>query len=304
MAELDSKSVDKANESATDKDDKNSLTDNKPPESEKKEGKENDNKVTKNLPGIDDAENVDEDDDKAVHFIQAEKLYYESALIDTSDLHHRLEEQKNGNEGQETNIDIIRAEEYEHLARLCLDKKQPQLALEYAGKTAKLRQKVYGEDHPITLKTLDFFATIYAEVGAEQYQDSMNKYSSSHLTDDDSSESPEDVPEFYSDNQSTEEPVSILRKRKSSEKEKHVRFDETQIQDQQQAEREEKFAKKVLWGLFIVCTILLTILGVYLYCHLTNSTSCTNLKSDIHYALMRLKYYYYHFSSTSREKYT
>lgn len=35
-----------------------------------------------------------------------------------------VEEQKNGNEGQETNIDVIRAEEYEHLARLCLDKKQ------------------------------------------------------------------------------------------------------------------------------------------------------------------------------------
>lgn len=29
-------------------------------------------------------------DDKAVHFIQAEKVYYESALIDTTDIQHKL----------------------------------------------------------------------------------------------------------------------------------------------------------------------------------------------------------------------
>lgn len=33
----------------------------------------------------------------------------------------------------------------------------------------KLRQSIYGEEHPVTKKTLDLFTVIYAEMGKEQY---------------------------------------------------------------------------------------------------------------------------------------
>ena len=36
-------------------------------------------------------------------------------------------------------------------------------------KATKLRQQVYGEDHPLTKKSLDFFTVIYGEVGRFQY---------------------------------------------------------------------------------------------------------------------------------------
>ena len=46
---------------------------------------------------------------------------------------------------------------------------RPKLALEYQGKATKLRQQVFGDQHDITTKSLDFFTVIYAEVGKQQY---------------------------------------------------------------------------------------------------------------------------------------
>lgn len=34
----------------------------------------------------------------------------------------------------------------------------------------KLRQQVLGDKDPVTVESLDFFATVYAKVGAEQYE--------------------------------------------------------------------------------------------------------------------------------------
>ena len=39
----------------------------------------------------------------------------------------------------------------------------------FMSQATKLRQQAYGEDHPITAKSLDFFAVIYGEVGRFQY---------------------------------------------------------------------------------------------------------------------------------------
>lgn len=38
----------------------------------------------------------------------------------------------------------------------------------------KLRQSIYGEDNPITKRTLDLFTVIYAEMGKEQYTGRKN----------------------------------------------------------------------------------------------------------------------------------
>ncbi|XP_063427109.1 consortin-like [Mytilus trossulus] len=240
-----------------------------------------------------------EEYDKAVHFIQAEKVYYESALIDTTDIQHKLEEAqlKGGTLQPNMTTDTVRASEYEHLARLCLDREQPQLALEYAGKATKLRQQVLGDKDPVTVESLDFFATVYAKVGAEQYEESLKKFADKPEEGDDAEGSPQ------TEDGEQKEPVSILRKRKISEKEKKVHFDESQLQSNEQIQHEEKFAKTVLWALLVVCCILLIILGLYLYCNLVGSNACTKLKSDLHYGYMRLKYWYYQYQAGPNAKF-
>ncbi|XP_033735479.1 uncharacterized protein LOC117324001 [Pecten maximus] len=236
--------------------------------------------------------------DKAVHFIQAEKVYYETALIDTTEIQARLEEAEKTTESGEKmdqNMDTVRAEEYEHLAKLCLDKDQPQLALEYAGKATKIRQQLLGDSHPVTVQSLDFFASVYAKVGQEQYQESMKKLSGSEGDEN-------------NENNDATSPVSILRKRKTGEKEeKKVRFDESLVQNQEQdQESDETLAKNVLWALLIICCVLLVVLASYLYCKLNpNSVTCGSIRTSIYYTYMRMKYFYYHYSSSAEgTKYT
>ena len=113
-----------------------------------------------------------EDFPKAVQFMQAAKLYYETALIgsqeDEDNDYKTMDE--NATEGE-----AKRANDYEKLSHECLIKKNIQLALEYCGKATQLRRKVYGEDHPVTIKSLDLFTMIYAEMGKLQYSDAVKK---------------------------------------------------------------------------------------------------------------------------------
>lgn len=34
----------------------------------------------------------------------------------------------------------------------------------------KIRQSILGDNHPVTISSLDFFTKVYAEAGADQYQ--------------------------------------------------------------------------------------------------------------------------------------
>lgn len=45
----------------------------------------------------------------------------------------------------------------------------------YYPQATKLRQKVYGDGHPVVQQTLDFFATVYAEVGKVQYTGKVSR---------------------------------------------------------------------------------------------------------------------------------
>ncbi|XP_060075463.1 uncharacterized protein LOC132555130 isoform X2 [Ylistrum balloti] len=204
--------------------------------------------------------------DKAVHFIQAEKVYYETALIDTTEIQARLDEAEktsgNGDQMEQT-MDTVRAEEYEHLAKLCLDKDQPQLALEYAGKATKMRQQLLGDSHPVTVQSLDFFASVYAKVGQEQYQGDKE------------------------------------------EKKVRFDESQIQNHEQDEMS-DETLAKNVLWALLLICCVLLLVLASYLYCKLQpESVTCGNIRSNIYYTYMRAKYIYYHyFSSTEGAQYT
>lgn len=113
-----------------------------------------------------------EDFPKAVQFMQAAKLYYETALMGTQD--NEDDEYKTMDENA-IEADARRANDYEKLSHECLMNKNIQLALEYCGKATQLRRKVYGEEHPVTIKSLDLFTMIYAEMGKLQYSDAVKK---------------------------------------------------------------------------------------------------------------------------------
>lgn len=235
--------------------------------------------------------------EKAIHFIQAEKIYYESALIDTTDIQMKLEEaQKDQTLPSDVTEDTIRADEFEELAKICLDKKQPQLALEYAGKATKIRQSILGDNHPVTISSLDFFTKVYAEAGADQYQDSMKRFENQGAGDP----SDQDV-ETMIPQSSEREPQSILRRRKPGERdaEKRVRFDDSV----KKSEDEEQCAKIFLWILFAICGVILLILGVYLYCHISSGSSCQSYKHQIKHVWDRIKYYYYHYTQSKLRKF-
>ena len=146
-----------------------------------------------------------EDFPKAVQFMQAAKLYYETALIGTQG-----DEDEDYQTMDENAIeaDAKRANDYEKLSHDCLMKKNIQLALEYCGKATQLRRKVYGEEHPVTIKSLDLFTMIYAEMGKLQYSDAVKKL-----------EEP---------TSSGEKPKAILKK---------VRFEDEQYKDEEENQK-------------------------------------------------------------------
>lgn len=115
-----------------------------------------------------------EDFPKAVQFMQAAKMYYETALIG-SQPNDEGNDYKTMDENA-TDEQAKRANEYEKLSHDCLLEKNVPLALEYCGKATQLRRKFYGENHPVTVKSLDLFTMIYAEMGKMQYSEAIGKF--------------------------------------------------------------------------------------------------------------------------------
>ena len=122
--------------------------------------------------------------DKAVEFAQAEKLFYEAVIIDIQEKKEKENGTKKHQKGRRRkhpdlydpdpsdsygDLLILKADEYEKLARLCAQEKTFPLALDYCGKAVKIRQSVFGPDHPITTRSLEYFTVLYAEVGRKQY---------------------------------------------------------------------------------------------------------------------------------------
>ncbi|KAI3367739.1 hypothetical protein L3Q82_026579 [Scortum barcoo] len=126
---------------------------------------------------------------KALQFIQAEKMFYEVALIELTALQGSTgntycmfvvymrpqEEATLGSAGwttpEELSEQASQAQHLERLAQLCIMSKQPHLALEYSGKATKIHQRAFGNDHPITARSLELMATVYAEIGKTEYSE-------------------------------------------------------------------------------------------------------------------------------------
>ncbi|XP_078000887.1 uncharacterized protein LOC144453456 [Glandiceps talaboti] len=259
-----------------------------------------------------------EEYEKAVQFIQAEKLYYETALVDITQLKQKLEQENqdksvsqdntdNGNDDdKEKREDVMKATEFENLAKLCLQEGNTQLALEYCGKATKILQAVYGEDHPKTIKSFDLYTVIYAEVGKKQYADAMKKFG---IDGNKTGQSPEQ------DQKSSSEKESTVRfrgkekpKKDDTEREKSSGLTETEPQIEYEPidpEQQDDYVSTVLMMLvFFLVTVLLSLLVTYMYCSYTQSTTCASIKSELIYYYMRMKYhYYYYFKSNQGNTY-
>ncbi|XP_026856009.1 nutritionally-regulated adipose and cardiac enriched protein homolog [Electrophorus electricus] len=119
--------------------------------------------------------------EKALQFIQAEKLFYEVALIELNALQGATvsseEDCSLSSPGWLSQEDLSKqasqAQDLEKLAQLCIMRKRPHLALEYSGKATKIHQRAFGNDHPITARSLELLATVYAEIGKTEYSDSL-----------------------------------------------------------------------------------------------------------------------------------
>ncbi|XP_028832380.1 nutritionally-regulated adipose and cardiac enriched protein homolog [Denticeps clupeoides] len=119
---------------------------------------------------------------KALQFIQAEKMFYEVALIELTALQGSTGSQEDaslGSQGwasqEELTEQASQARDLERLAQMCIVSKRPHLALEYSGKATKIHQRAFGNDHPITTRSLELLATVYAEIGKSEYSDSLGQ---------------------------------------------------------------------------------------------------------------------------------
>jgi len=114
---------------------------------------------------------AEEQYEKAVHFVQAEKLYYETALLaaEGSDPPERKPDDLKA-------MMVARAAEFEQLADMCLQNKNVGLALDYIGKAVKINEAVHGKDDPLTRRSRDKFSYIYAEEGKIQYNDALARF--------------------------------------------------------------------------------------------------------------------------------
>lgn len=111
-------------------------------------------------------------------------MFYEVALIELTALQRDSgpqEEATLGSAGaawssaEELSEQASQAQHLERLAQLCIMSKQPHLALEYSGKATKIHQRAFGNDHPITARSLELMATVYAEIGKTEYSDSLGQ---------------------------------------------------------------------------------------------------------------------------------
>lgn len=119
---------------------------------------------------------AEEEYEKAVHFVQAEKLYYETAILATTG--RKTEEESDVSDGPQDlkSMMIARAQEFEQLADMCLHSKNVGLALDYIGKAAKINEAVYGKNDHKSRQSYEKFSYIYAEAGKLQYNDALKRF--------------------------------------------------------------------------------------------------------------------------------
>ena len=138
---------------------------------------------------------------KAVEFVQAEKLFYEAVIVETAtDSGQRpkgrkprrpfskksgssLTNRRGSNPAEYGDLLIKKAEEFDKLCHICAQENKFDLALDYCGKAAKIKRSVFGADHPATVATLEHFTVLYAEVGRAEYVNAFHSMKADGCTD-------------------------------------------------------------------------------------------------------------------------
>lgn len=256
------------------------------------------------------------DYENAVSFAQAEKLYYETSLISAGSMVQQEQDgsdsvgstspsdQTTGNttrttealhavkdDPKEQTAEARSANEYEKLAHMCLKQKDAQLALEYCGKAVKLRQSIYGEEHPVTKKTLDLFTVIYAEMGKEQYTAAMQKFNEAKQATDTTAEEEEktaETAEAKKDDLAENNETSVDETSTSAE-ELHDRGQGTVTP----AAKDEKVSLSPGQAMFFffLITAAVAVCVTLFVCHISGTDPGTTFK----YIMTRLRFYYYYY---------
>ncbi|XP_062863859.1 nutritionally-regulated adipose and cardiac enriched protein homolog [Trichomycterus rosablanca] len=108
-------------------------------------------------------------------------MFYEVALIELTALQSTgsQEDSALGSPGcisqEELSEQVLQAQNLERLAQLCIMTKRPHLALDYSGQATKIHQRAFGNDHPITARSLELLGTVYAEIGKIEYSDLLGQ---------------------------------------------------------------------------------------------------------------------------------
>ncbi|KAL9953256.1 hypothetical protein ACROYT_G040642 [Oculina patagonica] len=255
------------------------------------------------------------DYENAVSFAQAEKLYYETSLISvgnevqskqvepdntasfsTSDKStgNKVSQPEVKDDPQGQSAEARSANEYEKLAHMCLKQKDAQLALEYCGKAVKLRQSIYGEEHPITKRTLDLFTVIYAEMGKEQYTAAMQKFNESkqsgETVPEEVAKTPENVESVKKENKKNGDESMDSRQSPAGEGQEDER--DTDTPDAQvNADEQMSISPGQAMFCFFLITAALAVCVTLFCCHVSGKDPVSTFK----YIVTRLKFYYFYY---------
>lgn len=258
------------------------------------------------------------DYENAVSFAQAEKLYYETSLISAGSMVQQEQDgsdsvgstspsdQTTGNttrtteaqhavkdDPKEQTAEARSANEYEKLAHMCLKQKDAQLALEYCGKAVKLRQSIYGEEHPVTKKTLDLFTVIYAEMGKEQYTAAMQKFNEAKQATDTTAEEEEKTAktaEAKKDDLAENNETSVDETSTSAE-ELHDRGQGTVTPAAKGGDEKVSLSPGQAMFFFFLITATVAVCVTLFVCHISGTDPGTTFK----YIMTRLRFYYYYY---------
>lgn len=123
--------------------------------------------------------------EEAIEYAKAEKLFYEAIIIQSDSRTGEGRKPKTkrrpfskkpkpsasveSNPAEYGNLLIKKSEEFDSLARISMKENNMELALNYSGKAATLRQAVFGHGHPLTVASLEQFSKVYAEMGRNEY---------------------------------------------------------------------------------------------------------------------------------------
>lgn len=258
------------------------------------------------------------DYENAVSFAQAEKLYYETSLISAGSMVQQEQDgsdsvgstspsdQTTGNttrtteaqhavkdDPKEQTAEARSANEYEKLAHMCLKQKDAQLALEYCGKAVKLRQSIYGEEHPVTKKTLDLFTVIYAEMGKEQYTAAMQKFNEAKQATDATAEEEEktaETAEAKKDDLAENNETSVDETSTSAE-ELHDGGQGTVTPAAKGGDEKVSLSPGQAMFFFFLITAAVAVCVTLFVCHISGTDPGTTFK----YIMTRLRFYYYYY---------